>query len=89
MARVEAERLSDQETTRVFAAATLREARRAEELLTVHGVDYVVSVEPIFRTLFGSPRNGAVFSVAASQAEYCGALLTRGGLGRGVLIEST
>jgi hypothetical protein len=36
---VDADRLSSQETVRVFAAATMAEARRAEEVLTIHGVD--------------------------------------------------
>ena len=87
MARVEPEAFADQELIRVFMAGTLRDALRAEELLTERGVDYVVEVEPYGRTLLGSPRNGAAFYVADGQALYCGAQLIAAGLGRGVLIE--
>jgi hypothetical protein len=47
-----------------------------------------VSVEPLFRTLFGSPRNGAAFSVSVGQAESVSALLVRNGFGRGLLIDA-
>jgi hypothetical protein len=87
MARVEPEAFEDQELIRVFMAGTLRDALRAEEVLTERGVNYVVEVEPYGRTLLGSPRNGAAFYVADGQAQYCGAQLVAAGLGRGVLIE--
>lgn len=88
MAQVEPEALANQELTRVFMAATLAEAKRADEVLTARGVDFVVSVEPLGRTLFGSPRNYAVVSVASGQAEHCGSLLVAEGLGLGVLTIS-
>ena len=71
----------------VFIAATMREARAAEELLTASGVDYVVDVEEIGTTLFGSARHGAAFYVAEGQAAYTGSKLVAAGLGLGVLIE--
>jgi hypothetical protein len=86
MARVEPEAFADREVTRVFIAATIAEARRAEEVLTMTGVNYVVQVEPFGVTLFGSPRNGAAFYVDATQAAYCGSKLTAAGLGIGVLV---
>jgi hypothetical protein len=58
-----------------------------EELLTVHGVNYVVQVEVFSTSLFGTPRNGAAFYVAAGQAPYCRSKLTSAGLSRGVVIE--
>ena len=87
MARLEAEELGDRELVQVFIASTLAEAQQAEELLTQRGVNYVVAVQALGRTLFGSPRNAAVFSVEMSQAEYCGSQLVAAGLGRGVLID--
>lgn len=71
----------------VFIASSLAEAQQAEELLTQRGVHYVVGVEPLGRTLFGSPRNVAVFYVDVSQAQYCGSELVTAGLGLGVLID--
>jgi len=75
------------ELAAVFLAATLREARRAEALLTERGVNYVVKTEQFGHSLLGSPRVGAVFYVQVSQAEYCGSQLAVAGLGRGVLID--
>jgi hypothetical protein len=86
MARVEPEAFAEREVMRVFIAATMAEARLAEEVLTMNGVHYVVQVEPFGATLFGSPRNGAAFYVEAGQAAYCGAKLTEAGLGIGVLV---
>ena len=77
----------DQELVRVFVAATVREAKRAEALLTDRGVNYIVRPEAFGRTLFGSPRVGAAFYVLASQAEYCGSQLVAAGFGLGVLID--
>jgi hypothetical protein len=71
----------------VFLAATLREARRAEALLTERGVNYIIKTEQFGHSLLGSPRVGAVFYVQVSQADYCGSQLVAAGLGRGVLID--
>jgi len=89
MAHVEADFFGDQELARVFLAATLREARRAEALLTDRGVNYLIRPESFGRTLFGSPRVGAAFYVEISQAEYSASQLIAAGLGRGVLIDGT
>jgi hypothetical protein len=69
----------------VFIAATIAEARRGEEVLDAHGVDYLIRVEPFGRTLFGSLRQGAFFYVPRAQAASCRALLVAAGLGVGVL----
>ena len=84
---MEPEGFGDRELVQVFIASTLAEARRAEALLTERGVHYVVEVEPLGRTVFGSPRNVAAFYVEVGQAVYCGSKLVAGGLGLGVLIE--
>jgi hypothetical protein len=85
MPRVDLEALADQKLTRVFVSLKLAEARRAEELLAARGVDYVVTVEAVGRTLLGSPRNAAVFSVHDSQAVSCVSALVEAGLGAGVI----
>jgi hypothetical protein len=87
MPRVDPEAFDEREVTPVFVAATLAEAMRVEHLLTERGVNYLVSVEPVGSTLFGSTRHGALFSVLASQALYCASLLTDAGLGYGVLVD--
>lgn len=89
MPRVDPELFADEEVVRVFVALTMAEARSAEAVLSENGVDYVVIAEPISRTLFGSPRNGAVFSVRVAQADDCRRLLTGHGLVRGVVAERT
>lgn len=81
MARIDADAL--EEGTLVYLAPSLREARRVEELLTGHGVNYAVQVEEMGRTtLFGSTRHGAGFYVAPAQAESCRSLLIGAGLTR-------
>ena len=68
MPRVDPDDFGDQELARVFIAATMAEARAAEALLTAGEMTYVVQAEPIGRTLFGSPRNNAVFYVLPEHA---------------------
>lgn len=82
MGRVEEDDVDEGEI--VYVAATLREARRVEEALAGHGIDYAVEVVELGRTtLFGSMRHGAAFSVRASQAAYCRTMLSA--IGRGVV----
>jgi hypothetical protein len=85
MPRVDEDVLAHQDPTPVFVAATLGQAKQAEALLDSRGVFFIVSVEPVGRTLFGTLRHGAVFSVSASQASYCARLLIDAGLEIGVL----
>jgi hypothetical protein len=87
MARIEHEAFADGELTRVFVAFTMAEAALAEQLLTASRVEYCVGAEAIGRTLFGSPRHGAVFSVAAGQAQHCASLLREAGLDLGILLN--
>jgi hypothetical protein len=84
MARIEPDDLPDAE--RVFLAGSLRVAQRVEEWLTTAGMDYVVQVEPLGRSLFlGSVRMGAAFYVNADQAAYCRQHLIVAGFGGGVV----
>jgi hypothetical protein len=85
MARIEPEGVPDGKLTRVFVALTLAEAKSAEDVLTAKGIDYVISVEELARTLFGSPRNAAVFEVPEEDATRCAEILTKAGFGAGVV----
>ena len=86
MARTEADELRDAE--QIFISGSLRMARRVEDWLTTAGVDYVVQVEPLGRSiLFRTLRMGAAFYVTSGQAAYCRQQLTVAGLGRGVVEE--
>ena len=87
MPRVEPDEFGDRELARIFIAATLNEARAAEEVLTERGMQYAVVAEPLGRTLFGSPRNNAVFYVAADEADACEAILVSAGTEMGVVKE--
>ena len=88
MARVDASALVDREAQRVYLAAALGEARRVEQALTAHGIDYAVAIEPYWkRTLmiFPSKLNGAAFYVPAEDLARCVELLAREGLALGLV----
>jgi hypothetical protein len=84
MAHVEADALVD--PCPLYLTASLGDAKKVEALLTSRGVDYAVETEEIGRSLvFGSPRHGAVFYVAAAQLEYSRSVLAEGGFARGLI----
>ena len=85
MARLDPNDFEGIELARIFMTPKLAEAQRAEQALTERGVDYVVLAEPFGRTLFGLPRTGATFYVAADQADFSADVLARAGLTRGVV----
>jgi hypothetical protein len=87
MARIEPDVFPYGKLKKVFVALTLADAKSAEEVLTRKGIDYVVTVEDLARTLFGSPRNVAVFEVADTEATRCAEILTNAGFGAGVITE--
>jgi len=89
MSRVEPDALEHHDLERIFIAARLTEAQRVEDVLTLEGVEYVVKVEPFVAGVFSTfrPRNGAVFYVVSSQADYCRSKLISAGLGRGAVAE--
>ena len=88
MPRVDPEHLAAEAATRVFIAFKLAEAQRVETLLSDAGVTYAVAAEPVGRTLFGSARTGAVFSVAGGEVRLAVMTLTRAGLSAGLLVDS-
>lgn len=83
MERLEPDALADRAP--VFIATSMREARRIEALLSGHGIDYLVEVESLGTSLFGSPRHGAAFYVPAGQADFCREQITMAGLAHGVI----
>jgi hypothetical protein len=85
MARIDPDTAPAGKRTRVFVALTLADAKSAEDVLSRKGIDYVVTVDDLGRTLFGSPRNVAIFEVAETQATFCAEILTEAGFGKGVL----
>jgi hypothetical protein len=87
MARVEPPALENHDLARVYIAGTLREAKDIEELLTGHGINYVVQVEPYRASILFGPRNGAAFYVTEEQAIFCRAQLASAGFHRGLLDE--
>jgi hypothetical protein len=89
MPRITPDELGEQELARVFIAATMVEARRAEEVLTANDVRYAVVAEPLGRTLFGSPRNAAVFYVVATEADASAAILESHGLAFGIVTDDS
>lgn len=86
MARIEPEALQD--PVNIYLAASLGVARAVEALLTAHGVDFAVEVEPLGRTtLFGSLRHGAAFYVSSGQAADCRSLLRDTDMWKGIVEE--
>ena len=93
MARVDEDALLDSETMLVFIACNVSEARRAEEVLTVNGVDYCLSFETFMRSGILSAITGASehvgvgFTVVSGRAAFCRGLLSHHGLAVGLVDE--
>lgn len=87
MGRIDVEDAEARGLARVFVAATMAEARKAEECLEERGVDYAVQAEALSRTLFGAPRYWAAFYVAEAEARSIGVMLAAAGLEIGIVID--
>jgi hypothetical protein len=87
MGRVEIENFSDKDISRIFIAASIKEADSAEDILTQIGIDYAISLEPYTRMFFGTERKGIAFYVLSGQALYCRTLFQTKGLSSGLTIE--
>ncbi len=85
MARVEMTEFSDKETSRIFIAGSLREAERAEQLLSAHGISYAIEIEEFVNPGFfpSGVMEGVAFYVLSSQRDLCKALFHENGLSRG------
>jgi hypothetical protein len=90
MARIDLDDFGEKELSRIYLAGRLGEAKRVEKILTVHGVDYAVEVEPYvtsFAIFFSGEYKGASFYVLSGQAEFCRKTLLEAGLDAGILDE--
>jgi hypothetical protein len=94
MGRVDEDAFPEDGGALVFIAASVREARRAEELLTTRGIDYALSFETYLRSGFfsllggSSEQTGVGFTVIAGVAEATRRLLREHGLRTGVVEDA-
>jgi len=82
------EDFAGKEVEPIYMAATLREAKRVEEVLTRQGVEYAVKIEPFVRyLLLLIPRrySGATFYVFSGQSSFCRRALAGAGLSAGLI----
>jgi hypothetical protein len=89
MARIEIDEFSHKDIARIFIAGRIREAERAETLLTENGVPYAVQIEEFFEggLLSVGVRKGAAFYILSSQRDFCRRLFFENGLKTGWIDE--
>ena len=88
MGRIDLEKFSDLNITRIYIAQNIKEARSIEKLLTEKNVDYALSMEPFLPpSLLQSERMGAAFYVESTQSEICRQLIIDRGLGAGIIYD--
>lgn len=87
MARIEIEDFWDKNISRIFIAASIKEAEFVDAILTQDGIDYAVSLEPFVQGILLSERNGIAFYVLSAQASYCRKLLESKGLSSGLTVD--
>ncbi|HEY2990407.1 MAG TPA: hypothetical protein VGL11_22015 [Candidatus Binatia bacterium] len=91
MARIDLDDFGEKELSRIYLAGRLAEAKRVEKILSTHGVDYAVEVEPYvtsFAIFSSGEYKGASFYVLSGQAEFSRRVLSEAGLTSGVLNDS-
>jgi hypothetical protein len=89
--RVGLDDFGEKEVSRIYLAGRLAEAKRVEKILSGHGVDYAVEVEPYvaaFAIFSSGEYGGAAFYVLSGQADFCRRVLVEAGLTTGILDES-
>jgi len=87
MARIEFEDFPDNELTRVYLAGELHEAKRVEEALTEHGIDYAVDFELYKKRIIGlfpAVYQGVAFFVVTGQTALARSTLLAAGLRAGI-----
>ncbi len=88
MGKLEFDKFSDLEISRVYIAKNIKEAERIETLLTENNIDYAVSLEPYLPpSLLQSERMGAAFYVETAQGDLCRQLIAQKGLKAGIVYE--
>ena len=85
MARVEITEFSDKESSLIFIAGKLREAEKAEKLLTENNIPYAIQIEEYFKPLLFVSRvmKGVAFYVLSEQYDFCKTLFYENGLSKG------
>ena len=88
MGRIELEKFSDRNITRIYIAKNLKEAQGVEKLLTEKNIEYALSLEPFLPpTLLQSERMGAAFYVESSRTDVCRQFIREQGLGAGIVYD--
>jgi len=88
MGRIDLEKFSDLNITRIYIAQNIKEAQSIEKLLTEKNVDYALSMEPFLPpSLLQSERMGAAFYVESTQSEICRQLIIDRGLDAGIIYD--
>lgn len=89
MGRVEITEFAEKPTSRIFIAGNLREAERAEKLLTENDISYAVEIEEFIKPglFFGGVMEGVAFYVLSDQRDLCKALFYENGLSSGWIDE--
>jgi len=91
MGRIEIEEFSEKDISRIFIAASLKEAELVENILSEDGIDYTISLEPYLRIgyLMKSELNGVAFYVLSAKEKYFRDLLASNGLSSGLTVEES
>ncbi len=88
MGRIDLEKFSDLNITRIYIAKNIKEAQSIEKLLTEKNIDYALSVEPFLPpSLLQSERMGAAFYVESTQSDICRQIIVDQGLGAGIIYD--
>jgi hypothetical protein len=85
MARRTAEELSGTPLSLLYIAGNLSEAKRVEDILSGHGIDYTLTLQPFVKTsflgiIFGGSYMGLYVLVPTAQHRFCAELLHARGL---------
>jgi hypothetical protein len=89
MSRRDHDPLDNKSLVLVFIAGNVREAERAETVLTSAGIDYCLEAEDFTQGLLSSPRAGVGFYVLEGQAPFARHELAKAGLQCSVIDGNT
>ncbi len=88
MGRIDLEKFSDLNITRIYIAKNIKEAQSIENLFTEKNIDYALSVEPFLPpSLLQSERMGVTFYVESTQSDICRQIIVDQGLGAGIIYD--
>jgi len=92
MALVDPATFDDKDITMVYVAGRVSEGKRVEEILSRHGIDYAVDVEPFQAHVLGIlpvEYEGVGFYVLTAQADFCRQVLRDAGVVQGLVEDDT